>query len=259
MKLQWIGLLFVLTALALLALPSLPAQAGPQPQVVYQTPTAGPDGRVIYKVKEGDTCISISLLNLVDMQEMLRMNNLQGDACQYLRPGQEILLKIEAVTAAPQATATPTPTLPPGQAFRGSGIICVELFSDTNGNGRKEDGEGMIPGGAVSINDRLGKVSLTGLTAETLDPLCFQEVPQGEYSISMAAPDGYNATTLLQTTLNLRGGDTAILDYGAQLSSAAEPLPVSEGGRSPMLGVLGGLLVLAGAGLGIYMRTMRRG
>lgn len=258
MKLKYIGLLFVLTALSLLALPSLPAEAGPGPQVLYQTPTAGPDGRVIYKVKENDTCISISLMNMIDMQEMMRMNNLQGDACQFLRPGQEILLKVEAVTAAPQATPSPTPTLLPGEAFRGNGSICVQLFSDANGNGMKEDGEGQVAGGAVSINDRLGKVSLTGLTVDAIEPLCFAEVPQGEYSISMAAPDGYNATTLLKSTLNLRGGDTAILDYGAQLNSAAEPVPVSEGGRSPVLGILGGLLVLAGAGLGIYFRTMRR-
>lgn len=259
MRLKFISGLFVLAALAALAVIAAPATAGPGDQVVYQTPTAGPDGRVVYKVKEGDTCISISLLNKIDLNELQRLNNLQGDACSFLRPGQELLLAIQAATAGPVATLTPTPILPPDQAFKGNGVICIQLFADTNGNGMKEDSDPPIAGGAVSINDRLGKTSKTGLTVDTVEPLCFEDIPQGEYNISMAAPDGYNATTDMKATLGLRGGDTAILDFGAQLNSAAEPAPVSEGGRSPLLGLLGGALVLVGAVLGIYLRTIRRG
>ena len=44
----------LLFALGLLFGLARPAQAGPNPQVLYQTPTALPDGRVIYKVQAGD-------------------------------------------------------------------------------------------------------------------------------------------------------------------------------------------------------------
>ncbi len=252
-----LSLTFLLLAASLLVL-TMPAAATPvQPQVAYQTPTAGPDGRILYRVKEGDTCISISLLNKIDLEMLRRLNNIQGADCP-LRTGQDLLLGIVEAPAAPQVTPSPTSLLPAGTPFSGTGQICTYLFNDINGNAIAEDGETAIAGGAVSINDRVGKVSLTGVTTNAIEPLCFVDIPAGDYTISMAAPDGYNATSALTYTLPLKAGDSATLDFGAQLSSAAQPLPVSEGGRSPMLGIVGGLLLLGGIGLGVYMRSMRR-
>ena len=248
-------LILVIAALILLAAPVM-ADSG-LPQVVYQTPTAGPDGRILYKVKEGDTCISISLLNKVPFDELRRLNNLQGGNCP-LRSGQDILLGVVAATAAPVVTATATPPLPGSTPFNGKGEICIYLFDDVNGNAIAEDSEPAIAGGAVSITDRAGKVSKTGQTVDVGGPLCFKNLPEGNYNISLAVPDGYNATTGVQSALNLGPGERAILDFGAQISSVAKPVPVSEGGHSPMLGVVGGILVLAGAGLWVYFRTMRR-
>ena len=99
---------------------------------------------------------------------------------------------------------------------------------------------------------------MMGTTTTSAQPVCFKDVPAGEYTISMAAPDGYNATSELTYTLTLKAGDSATLDFGAQLSTAAQPRTVSEGGRSPMLGILGGLILVGGLALGIYVRAMRR-
>jgi hypothetical protein len=49
-----------------------------------------------------------------------------------------------------------------------------------------------------------------------------------------------------------------VLDFGAQLSSQAVPTPVSEGGRSPLMAVMGGIILLAGLGLAIYARLLSR-
>lgn len=259
MKKAALFFLIALVALGLLALPALVVSASPQPQVVYTTPTAMPDGRIVYKVKENDTCISISLLNKISLDDLRRLNNIEGADC-LLRVGQELLLGIADTTpsAPQQPTASPTPLLPLGTAFNGKGVICVYLYDDVNGNGMAENGEPAIGGGAVSVNDRSGKTSLTGLTRDIGGPLCYKDIPAGEYTVSVAAPDGYNATTDLTYKLSINPGDTATLDFGAQISSAAKPVPVSEGGRSPVLGIVGGLLVVMAIALGVYFRTMRR-
>jgi hypothetical protein len=248
-------LILVTAALTLLAVPVM-ADSG-QPQVVYQTPTPSGDGRILYKVKEGDTCISISLLNKVPLDELRRLNGLQGENCP-LRIGQEILLGVVAATQGPAKTATPTPPLPGSTPFNGKGEICIYLFDDINGNSMAEDTEPAIAGGAASITDTLGKISKTGQTVDVGGPLCFKDLPEGDYNISLAVPDGYNTTTAVQSAINLRAGERAILDFGAQMSSVAKPVPVSEGGHSPMLGIVGGILVLSGGGLWVYFRTMRR-
>ena len=83
---------------------------------------------------------------------------------------------------------------------------------------------------------------------------------QGEYTISVAVPDGYNATTVLNYILMIDPGTETYIDFGAQVSSAAADDPSSQGGsnRSLILGVAGGLLLLGGIGLGVYAALMGR-
>jgi len=247
---------FVAMLLGALALTILPAAASDGlPQIVVPTPTAGADGRIIYKVRPGDTCISISLLNKIPLEELRRLNGLEGEDCP-VRIDQELLLGIVEASPAPAVVATPT--LMVGPAVEGKGQICIDLFDDLNGNGMSETGEALIAGGAASVVHRGGKASVTGNTTGGVNPLCFSDLPVGSYTISLAVPDGYNPTTAMQYVLDLRNADQVILDFGAQMSSAAQPLPVSEGGRSPLLGIIGGLLVLLGIGLGIYLAVVRR-
>jgi len=251
------ALIVLAVLLGMLGLTRLPAAAeSGQPQVVVGTPTAMPDGRIMYKVRPGDSCISISLLNKIDLDELRRLNGLEGENCP-LMVDQELLLGIVEPTAGPAISPTPTLMLGPSPV-EGKGQICIDLFNDLNGNGVMETGESLISGGAASVVHRLGKASVTGNTSGGAEMLCFPELPEGEYTISMAVPDGYNPTTTMRYVLDLRNADQTIVDFGAQISTAGEPLPVSEGGRSPLLGILGGLLVVAGIGLGIYLAVVRR-
>ena len=79
-------------------------------------------------------------------------------------------------------------------------------------------------------------------------------MPSGEYTVSVAVPDNYNATMLLSYTLTVKAGDRASIDFGAQSKTATlnEPVEEQEGGRSSALGIFGILLLLGGAGLGYY-------
>jgi LysM repeat protein len=248
----------VMVALVLVAV-DFPAAAAPLPQAYYQTPTAGADGRIIYTVKDGDTCISISLLNNISMDQLRKLNNIQGVDCPVI-VGQKLLLgNAQTPTLPVGPIPTATLMLPSPTSYNGNASVCIMLFEDINGNGMPDAGENPLAGGAVSITDRAGKVSLTGSTTGGPDPLCFDNVPEGDYNVSVAVPAGYNATTNTNYPWKVTAGDQTVLDFGAQISVKAAPPPPSEGGHSPMLGILGGLLVVCGLGLGVVMLFMRRG
>ena len=233
---------------------------GVHPQVVYQTPTAQPDGRVVYIVQDSDSCLRIQLLTNVTVEQIRQLNNLD-EACT-IRPGQELLLTIVTPVASPtpnpQFTATallPTPT-----PFNGSGEVCVLLFNDVNGNSLREETELPLGGGAVSVTEQRGATSLTGNTSELNEPVC-NTVPEGEYNISMAIPGGFNATTEMNKPLKVQAGDQHTLEFGAQESSKQPEAPDAEpaADNSLLLAILGGILILGGAGLGVYVLFSRRG
>ncbi|GAB4505664.1 MAG: hypothetical protein Fur0043_26610 [Anaerolineales bacterium] len=243
----------------------LPAQASSSIQVQYATPTAGPDGRIIYIIQPGDSCTRISLLNGISIDQLIALNPQLGD-CTLIQEGQEIMLGIGgpaaySPTPGPSPTSAPptvTPTPPPGTTE-----ICVLLYEDVNGDALRQETELGVAGGAVSVSNSAGTYSETQVTVAAIDPLttapqqvCFTDVPAGEYTVSMAVPDTYNPTMSMTQTFVLEAGDRAFLDFGAQLRAApnaGEPQADNhEGGSSTILGILGGVLLLGGLGLGWY-------
>lgn len=257
----------VFVGLFLLAL-TFPANAAPTPQQTLEpSPTAGPDGRIIYLVLAGDSPWLISAKFGIDYNELLSLNG--WGANEVLQPGQQVLLGLGGpvdATLAPAETllpteAGPTPTLGPGTAN-----VCILLYDDANGDAFRQDTEFSIGDGAVSLSERTGLFSASNPTEGGLDedglPLyvCYEELPEGEYNVSVAIPEGYNPTTGMDANFVVTAGDDTTLNFGAQLSSAAAAAKVSveEGGRSPLLGVIGIVLLLAGIGLGIFSTRLGR-
>ncbi len=255
----WAGLL---TGILWLTLATLPTAAAPPLQLTpFPTPTPGPDGRIVYTVQTGDTLWRIAAISGLSLEEIRLLNNLGPD--DPIIPGQILLLGLGgpvAVSPTVGPTAEPTSLLPTPSPFPGSGMICVQLFEDENGDAFRQDEELAIGGGAVSITNRSGTVSLSGTTSAGEEPNCFEELPEGDYNITVAVPEGYNPTTLLNYPLDLAAGDETILNFGAQISTQAvlESPPPAEGGQTPILGVLGGLLLVAGLGLAVFAGRMRR-
>jgi murein DD-endopeptidase MepM/ murein hydrolase activator NlpD len=246
----------------LLALLNLPASAAPLAQFTpFPTPTPGPDGRIIYIVQPGDTLWRISAITGVSLDELRALNNLGAE--EPIIPGQELLIGLGGpaeATLVPGAAPTSTPLLPTPSPGLGSGTLCVILYNDVNGDALRQEEEVSIPGGAISVSDRSGKVSLTYNTEPGTDPHCFAELPEDEYTITVAIPEGYNPTTVLNYTLRLEPGSETYLDFGAQANSKriAESPPPTGSGRSPLLGILGVLALLGGIGLGIVAALMSR-
>jgi LysM repeat protein len=249
----WIALGLILAGLVMLGLPGQ-ALAGSLGQNVYQTPTPLPDGRILYIVQPGDTCLRVSLLTGVSLDQIRKLNNL--DLACTINAGQKLLIALAGpaiVIATPGPSPTSGPIVPSATPFHGNGEVCVAVFDDVNGDATRQDTETIIPDAAVSLTDRLGTISKTATTTAATDPLCFQNIPEGDYNISVAVPEGFNPTTVMNYALTVKAGDQALVDFGAQLSAQAVPLAPAEGGHSPLLGLIGGVLLVVGAGLGVYV------
>ncbi|MCD6577338.1 MAG: LysM peptidoglycan-binding domain-containing protein [Anaerolineaceae bacterium] len=245
------GLLSMTMLLILIMIPT--TASAPLPQAVISTPTPQADGRIIYIVKENDTCISIALLMGISEQELRELNDLEPDDCQFLWVGQEMLVGIkeeDTPTPTEEVTAAPSPT-----PFKGNGSICIYLFNDENGNALAEETELPLAGGAVSVTNRLNTVNLTGITDASGDALCFSDIPEGDYNVSVAIPEGYNPTTVMNYAIAIGAGEVSTIDFGAQPGSGLHPA-FSEEHPSPLLLVLGVFFIAAGVGLWFYTKKI---
>jgi murein DD-endopeptidase MepM/ murein hydrolase activator NlpD len=248
---------------------SAPAYAGSEAQQ-FATNTPLPDGRILYKVQAGDTCTKIQLLYGISFEQMRQLNKNINPDCTNIIDGQEILVGTGGPAGAPSNVPGPAPT--PGlptvtpTPFTGTTEICVLLFDDTNGDAQRQAEEPVIPGGAISVTETSGAYSETRETATNPDPaaypgICFSDVPEGQYNIGAAIPDNYNPTMNLTYTLDLHAGDRAFVDFGAQSRDAAaaqSPNTNDGGGLSPVLGIVGGVLLLGGLGLGWFALRLRK-
>jgi len=242
---------------------SAPAQAEPAQQQ-FATNTPLPDGRILYRVVAGDTCTKIQLLYGISFETLRQLNQGINADCTNIIEGQELLVGTGGPAAAPSNTPGPSPTPPAAVAtptsIAGTTEICVLLFDDLNGDALRQETEPVLLGGAISVTEVNGKFSETRETAINPDVaaypgMCFTDVPEGEYNIGAAIPDNYNPTMVLTYTLDVRAGDRAFVDFGAQ---SRESPSAHEGGNSggnaasPILGIAGGVLLLGGVALGWF-------
>jgi len=173
-----------------------------------------------------------------------------------------------AYTPTPGPSPTSTSILPTSTPFAGTTEICILLFEDFNGDGLRQETEFGLSGGQVSVTDINGAYSKTESTVNSIDPdteepirTCFMDVPEGTFNVSVAIPEGYNATTQITYRLDVKAGDTANLPFGAQSKSVQAVSPDETGESStrlPWLGILGTILLLGGLGMGWYAMRLRR-
>jgi hypothetical protein len=262
MKLRPFVIFSIFIACLLILTLSFSVQAAPSSQgVQFATNTPLPDGRILYQVQSGDTCIRLEYLYGIS-EVQLRQLNTKLDANCTLIVGDLLLMGVGGPAAHPTATAGPSSTpLPPTitpTPFNGTTQICVSLFNDLNGDGLLESNETLIPGGAISVTETSGKFSKTLPTLAGTDPICFKDLPEGNYNVSTAIPDNYNPTMPLTYSLSVQAGDSAYVDFGAQSRDTTVAQPENANPTSPVLGIVGAILLLGGLGLGWYAILLRR-
>jgi len=240
-------------------------QAAPgEPQGTYPSPTPRPDGRIIYIVQAGDSCEKISILYSVSLEYLRNTNQLNAN-CD-LREGQELMLGTGGPSSAsptPGPSAVPTailPTTTPGVG--GNAKVCVLVYDDVSGDGLRQTTEVAILGAAISLTSLDGAYSQTLTSVINPDTtgyqgMCFTNVPMGKYNVSAAAPDGYNPTITLTSTVDVTAGDITYIDYGAQVKTSTEAAVPSKK-TSPLLGIIGAVFLLAGIGIGVYVWSILR-
>lgn len=237
------------------------ALAASPAQIPVYTPTPGPDGRIIYIVKAGETLTSISILTGVSIEDLRKLNNLTDD---NIVEGERLLLGLAGpalVTPTAGPSPTPTPLLPTPTPKPGLGKLCVLLFDDLNGDSIRQEEEPSIGGGAISVRNRSSSINLTHDTEAGADPHCISDIPEGELTIGVAIPAGYNPTTETNYILELQAGDESYLDFGAQarvetLEQSQPEAVVSGEKKSPLMGIIGVVFLLAGIGLAIFARQI---
>ncbi len=259
---NWVILFFSLSVFLILfaglASKTIGVNAAPNAQG-FVTNTPESDGRILYIVVGGDSCSSVALLHGISVAQLRQLNSRLDENCT-LTIGQQLVVGLAPTGPTPGPAPTlPSPTMT-ATPVDGTTIVCVLLFNDSNGDALRQETEFGIDGGAVSLTNLNGSFSETMPTLSTFDPdllepdrSCFEEVPPGEYNVSVAVPDAYNPTMVVSYTLTVRAGDRASIDFGAQSKTVTVTDPESAGGgRSSALGIFGLLLLLGGAGLGYY-------
>ncbi len=268
MKLRPVMIIAILIIALVFLGRSLPAQAAPPVQgISFTTNTPSPNGNIYYIVQANDNCTRIAHLYNITVEQIIGFNSNLNANCDLIA-GEKLFVgtggpSSVSPTPGPSPTALP-PTFTP-TPFAGTTQICVLLFNDLNGDALRETTESVIPGGAISVTETNGKYSKTLPTVVNPDPTvypgtCFNDLPEGHYEIAAAIPDNYNPTMNLTYTLDLKPGDSAFVDFGAQSrdTTITQPQANTAGGdTSPVLGILGGLLLLGGLGLGYYALRLR--
>ncbi len=222
------------------------------------TPTPDLDGNIFYIIRDNDSCLSISLTMGIDLQTLRQLNNLDEEC--HLIVGTRLLLgRYETPTPTPGPSPTPTPITPTPTPYNGYGQVCIYLFEDINGNGIVNDYEYGITGGAASVTKRTGTDSFTGMTAGN-DLLCFPEVPEGDYNISIAPPADYNPTTNMNYPLTVKAGDNTQVNFGAQKSSVLEEseIETDTGNKNIIMAAAGAGLILAGLVIVLIFGIIKR-
>lgn len=258
-------LFVLLTGLAFLALTNKAHSVSAQDTVPTNTPDSL--GKIYYKVQAGENCTIIKDKTGTSVQDIINFNGLRTDCPLF--EGQDLIIAMvnpvaTTPTTAPTATVDPALITPGPTPSGGAAKVCVVLFNDLDGNGVRAEGESYLFGGVVGLNDSVGSVSLTGKTIAgdpaVIQPFCFLDVPEGTYNLTMAIPDDFNPTTAMSYPVSVKVGEVATIDFGAQ---EKDPQPITgplapEGQKSPILGIVGAVLLISGLGLGYYMWRNRR-
>lgn len=213
-----------------------------------ETPTPLPEGAVpiTVEVQPNDSLWAIAVPAGLTLQELLDLNGLTEDA--FIQPGQLLIIgyttpePTPTVEVIPTETATLPPPLPTETAVPPPPTgVCLTAFTDRNGNGVRDIGEGLKTAVAFTIfNEEM--VVANYVTDGTNEPYCLRDLAEGEYHITRSVGPDEVLTTPGDRGIIVRFGAMADLTFG---SVAEGDLVVDEVGAETAVpisepGIMGG-------------------
>jgi len=246
----------VIVLLAVLVNPMtlVPGESSALSQGTFPTPTPDADGNIIYIAQSGDSPWTIAAVAGITLEELYALNGMQQD--DFITPGMQLLLGIAELptnTPPPAAQLTETAMAVPPTPVYDVGDICILIFEDANGNARLDASEGALPGGQISVISVDGTLIGEHTTDTTAEGFCFENVDYGDYNVSAAVPENFNATTSMNLGITIVPGDVSYIQFGAQSSGILDTPGDQQGGqRSLVLGIIGLVLLLGAGGVGYY-------
>ena len=99
------------------------------------------------------------------------------------------------------------------------GTVSGTVFSDLNGNGTQDPGEGGLSGVTVELLDSNGAVVATATTGAN-GSYAFPNVTPGAYAVRETDPTGYTSTTLNEMPISVAPGGAATANFGDQQPGA---------------------------------------
>jgi len=157
-------------------------------------------------------------------------------------------------TNTPVPTETPTNTPEPPQG----GVICVNAFSDTNGNGVRDEVEGYMAGVTFTVSQG-SQVAASAVSNGSSAAICFPAIEAGSYVVSQQPPRNVEMTTAQNATVDVTNGSTISLEFGSRPvtddpgSENGEATPTPGDGQAADEGSGSGPSPLALLGLGAIL------
>ena len=180
-------------------------------------------------------------------------------------------------TLSPTATVTPTPVESPTPTATPTplpGSLCVTSFEDTNGNGRRDEGEPLVAGTTISFSDsallELERYTTDGLS----EPYCLGNLTEGTYYLKRHNPPGYLSTGPDDWAAAVVPGGRTMVELGARFiptptaTSTARPTltptatptppPLLQGAGRSLYQISGILLAAIAVSLPFGVRYLRK-
>lgn len=120
-------------------------------------------------------------------------------------------------TDTPIPTDTPTSTPEPPQG----GAICVNAFADNNANGQHDGDEGWMAGVTFTIAQN-NSVVAQAISTGTSNPVCFENIPDGTYTVAQVLPRNLEPTTSSSAEIEATEGTTVSLEFGSRVKADTE-------------------------------------
>jgi len=130
----------------------------------------------------------------------------------------------------PTPEASPTPTNTPTPV---TGRICVSVYEDANGDGKRDEGESLVAGAAISLADEQHEKVAEYITDGLNEPFCYSGLEGGTYYLKRQNAPGYVSTNPDDWGVVIIPASSINVGFGAQFVPTPSATPTTTSTTTP--------------------------